>query len=244
MVKILAVIPARFQSQRFPGKPLVKLGGRTLIQWVYEAARSCRAFERVIVATDHADIASEVRRFGGVVEMTRDDHPTGTDRVAEVSARHADMEIVVNVQGDQPFVTAKMLETMIAPYLQGQQPHMTTLACPLSEQHHADPNTVKVVCDRKMRALYFSRAPIPYQRVRGKAPLYHHLGLYAFRRDFLPVYASLPPTPLEQCEQLEQLRAMEHGYQIQVGLVEEGIVEVNTPADLAAAEALLSQRRS
>jgi 3-deoxy-manno-octulosonate cytidylyltransferase (CMP-KDO synthetase) len=237
---ILAVIPARYDSQRFPGKPLVKIGDHPLIQWVYEATVKCQAFSQVIVATDHPGIADCVTQFGGQVAMTRPDHPSGTDRVAEVARRYVDQEIIVNVQGDQPFVTAAMLESLIAPYCQGQSPAMTTLACPLPTDGPQDANIVKVICDQQSQALYFSRAPIPYYRHPHPAPVYQHLGLYAFRRDFLLTYAQLPPTPLEQCEGLEQLRALEHGYQIQVCLTSTPILEINTPADLAQAQNFLN----
>lgn len=238
-MKILAVIPARFQSSRFPGKPLALIGGKTMIQWIYEAATSEPVFDHVLVATDHQGIYDAVQGFGGAVEMTRSDHPTGTDRVAEVAARHPQFDVVANVQGDQPFVTAAMLRALVQPFREGQAVVMSTLACPLAAEAVNDPNSVKVVCDRKMRALYFSRASIPYYRERHPAPVYHHLGLYAFQRDFLPVYAGLTPTPLERCEQLEQLRALENGYAIQVGLTERPVLEVNTPEDLERANAQL-----
>ncbi|MDC0835077.1 3-deoxy-manno-octulosonate cytidylyltransferase [Leptolyngbya valderiana BDU 20041] len=242
-MKILAVIPARYQSQRFPGKPLVRLGERPMVQWVYEAACQCPLFDRVVVATDNDKIADCVREFGGRVEMTRDDHLTGTDRVAEVAERYPEMEVVANVQGDQPFVTPRSLSQLLDPYLQGETPEMTTLGCPLdSEAAYRDPNTVKVLCDVRGHALYFSRAPIPYYRNRGSAPVYHHLGLYAFRQDFLAEYAKLTPTPLEQCEGLEQLRVLEHGYAIRVCQTEKAAIEINTPDDLDKAQLYIQSR--
>jgi 3-deoxy-manno-octulosonate cytidylyltransferase (CMP-KDO synthetase) len=235
-MKILAVIPARYDSQRFPGKPLVKIGDRPMVQWVYEAAKSCPDFTKVIVATDSKVVADCVRLFGGEVEMTRSDHATGTDRVAEVAERYPDMDAIANVQGDQPFVTAQMLTQLIAPYLQAEFPSMTTLACPLDlATAYLDPNSVKVICDRLSNALYFSRAPIPYFRNSIDVPVFHHLGLYAFARDFLSKYARLTPTPLEHCEGLEQLRALEHGFSIRVCLTEQAVMEINTPEDLAKA---------
>ncbi len=241
-MEILAVIPARYNSQRFPGKPLAKLGDRPTIEWVYQATKQCSVFSEVIVATDSDAIAESVSKFGGKVEMTRSDHLSGTDRVAEVASRHSNVDVVVNVQGDQPFVTAKMLTQLVSPYLTGENPEMTTLACPLErEEAYADPNTVKVICDRNQNALYFSRAPIPYYRYQHQAPVYHHLGLYAFRRDFLKTYAQLSPTPLEQCEALEQLRVLEHGYRIRVCPTSTATLEVNTPNDLALAQSLLDQ---
>lgn len=242
-MKILAVIPARYNSQRFPGKPLAKIDDRPMVQWVYEAASKCAAFSKVIVATDSEAIADCVRDFGGVVEMTRNDHQTGTDRVAEVARRHPDMRVIANVQGDQPFVTPEMLTQLVTPYLQGEAPDMTTLACPLeSNLDYTDPNTVKVLCDRHNRALYFSRSPIPYYRHFGKAPVFHHLGLYAFRRDFLYTYAQLTPTPLEYCEGLEQLRVLEHGYEIAVCQTQKAVLEINTPSDLLQAQSAIAKQ--
>ncbi|MGB3298466.1 MAG: 3-deoxy-manno-octulosonate cytidylyltransferase [Phormidesmis sp.] len=244
-IKILAVIPARYQSQRFPGKPLVKIGDRTMVQSVFEAAKSCPNFSRVIVATESEKIAECVREFGGEVELTSDQHETGTDRIAEVAARHPDYNVVVNVQGDQPFVRASMLTQLVAPYLGCEEtpekwPEMTTLACPLSlEKDLNNPNVAKVICDRQSNALYFSRSPIPYFRQQLAAPVYHHLGLYAFRADFLATYTQLEATPLEQCESLEQLRVLEHGYRIRVCQTETAIIEINTPEDLLAAQAFV-----
>ncbi|MER3433498.1 MAG: 3-deoxy-manno-octulosonate cytidylyltransferase [Leptolyngbya sp. ERB_1_1] len=240
-MKILAVIPARYRSQRFPGKPLVLIGDRPMVQWVYDAAKQCAVFDQVVVATDDQQIADCVKGFGGVVEMTRSTHETGTDRVAEVAERYSDMEVVVNVQGDQPFVTPTMLTELVTPYLEGEQPEMITLACALTEESaYLDPNVVKVICDRHHRALYFSRASIPYYRNSGSAPVFHHLGLYAFQRSFLASYTSLTPTPLEQCEALEQLRVLEHGYHIRVCQTQVAVPEINTPEDLLKAQSFIA----
>ncbi|MBF2083861.1 3-deoxy-manno-octulosonate cytidylyltransferase [Thermoleptolyngbya sp. C42_A2020_037] len=239
-MKILAVIPARYDSQRFPGKPLVKIGDRPMVQCVYEAAMSCPAFAKVVVATDSELVADCVRQFGGAVEMTRSDHATGTDRVAEVAERYPEMTAIANVQGDQPFVTGQMLTQLVAPYLNGESPAMTTLACPLDmEKGYTDPNSVKVLCDRHSNAIYFSRSPIPYFRNPGSVPVFHHLGLYAFSQEFLSKYAHLTPTPLEQCEGLEQLRVLEHGFSIRVCLTEKSVLEINTPEDLIQAQQLI-----
>lgn len=239
-MKILAVIPARYASQRFPGKPLVKIGDKPMVQWVYEAAKGCPDFAEVIVATDDDRVADCVRQFGGVVEMTHSDHETGTDRVAEVAGRYPEMTVVVNVQGDQPFVTPQMLSQLVSPYIQGKSSPMTTLACPVDfHTGYTDPHTVKVLCDRLGNALYFSRSPIPYYRNPIEdAPVFHHLGLYAFERQFLTQYAQLLPTPLEQCEGLEQLRVLEHGFKIRVCLTEKAVIEINTPEDLLKASEL------
>ena len=238
-MKILAVIPARYDSQRLPGKVLSKINDRPMIQWVYEAARSCADFSQVIVATDSKIVADCVREFGGEVEMTRTDHTTGTDRVAEVAQRYPDMSVVANVQGDQPFVTSEILSQLVSPYLAGKLPEMTTVACPLDmDLGYKDPNTVKVLCDRQNRAIYFSRSSIPYFRNTVDVPVFHHLGLYAFRQDFLTKYTKLKPTPLELAEGLEQLRAIEHGFTIHVCSIEQALLEVNTFDELLKARSL------
>jgi 3-deoxy-manno-octulosonate cytidylyltransferase (CMP-KDO synthetase) len=242
-VKILAVVPARYGASRFPGKPLADLGGRPIVQWVYEAAASCRDFDEVVVATDSEEIAGRVQEFGGAVELTRDDHRTGSDRVAEVAERHDDADVVVNVQGDQPFATAEMLSALVGPYVAGEMPPMTTLACPLTDRAGwDDPNVVKVVCDRRGYALYFSRSPIPHleegEPVHGR----HHLGLYAFTRETVLRFPSLEETPLERQERLEQLRALEHGIAIRVCETDQAVLEVNTPEDLERAQELVASR--
>jgi 3-deoxy-manno-octulosonate cytidylyltransferase (CMP-KDO synthetase) len=241
-MNILAVIPARYNSERLPGKPLAMIGTRPMVQWVYEATQKCSVFTKVVVATDSEAVADCVRGFDGKVEMTRSDHPSGTDRVAEVAERYPQMSVIVNVQGDQPFVTPEMLAQLVTPYLCGHSPDMTTLACPLDHKtDYSDPNVVKVLCDRSSRALYFSRAPIPYYRNSASAPVFRHLGLYAFRRDFLAKYAKLTPTPLEYCEGLEQLRVLEHGYSITVCHTPTVVLEVNTSDELLQAQSLVAQ---
>ena len=233
-MEILGVIPSRMGALRFPGKPLADLAGRPLVRWVYEAAAACPLLDRVVVATPDQEIIEAVRSFGGEAVLTSPHHPTGTDRVAEVAATTR-ADVVVNVQGDQPFVTPDMLEHLVAPFAGGDV-LMSTLGAPLGpDVDPADPNVVKVVCDRNGDALYFSRSPIPYYRTPGPAPVLHHLGLYAFTRPFLEVYRGLAPTPLEQCEGLEQLRVLEHGYRIRVSRTDAPAIEVNTPEDLAAA---------
>jgi len=235
-LKILAVVPARYGAARLPGKPLADLGGRPVVQWVFEAAAACNDFDEVVVATDSEAIASCVRGFGGSVELTRDDHPTGTDRVAEVAERHPHADVVVNVQGDQPFATPDMLSALVEPYRSGETPAMTTLACPLSDPElRADPNVVKVVRDVHGDALYFSRSPIPHVMGHGEALSLHHLGLYAFSRETVLAFPSFQPTPLEGAERLEQLRALEHGVSIRVCLTPRAVTEINTPADLEEA---------
>lgn len=236
---MLGVIPARMGAVRFPGKPLADLAGRPLVQWVHEAAASCQALDRVVVATPDDEIIDVVTGFGGEAVLTSRHHQTGTDRVAEVAASST-ADVVVNIQGDQPFVTGTMVQELLAPFtkegLNRTDLVMTTLGAPLGlRSDTTDINLVKVVCDLRGNALYFSRSAIPYQRHPGEAPVLHHIGLYAFTRSFLAVYQKLSSTPLEQCEGLEQLRALEHGYRIRVCPIDAPAIEVNTPEDLAAA---------
>ncbi len=238
MPKMLAVIPARYASQRFPGKPLALVGGVPMVLRVYRATVESGVFDESVVATDDPRICEVIDHAGGRVEMTRDDHATGTDRVAEVAARFPEFDVVANVQGDQPFVHRGLLEALVAPYVRGERPEMTTIGCPLPEGGADDPNVVTVITGVDGRALYFSRSPIPYPRNPGVAPAYHHLGLYAFRSDFLARYAELSSTPLEAIEGLEQLRVLEHGYTIGVSLVDASVPEVNTPAELDTANRL------
>jgi 3-deoxy-manno-octulosonate cytidylyltransferase (CMP-KDO synthetase) len=243
-MKILAVVPVRLQASRFPGKPLADLGGRPLVQWVYEAAVGSNLFDHVIVATDSEEIAARVRDFGGVVEMTGADHVSGTDRVAEVAQRHREADVIVNVQGDLPYVSAAMLQALVEPYLAGERPPMTTLACPLVDaEWWTNPNVVKVARGVDGHALYFSRSPIPYRAADASShvkPL-HHLGLYAFTRETLLGLRTLPPTPIERQERLEQLRALEHGFRIRVCETDRPLMEVNTPEDLEEARRMMHE---
>lgn len=249
---VTVIIPARYASTRFPGKPLADLCGKPMIQWVYERSSLCRSVGRVVVATDDARIAEAVTAFGGEVVMTRVDHATGTDRLAEVAAG-LDDELIVNVQGDEPLIDPTMIEAAVAPLLADSSIPMGTLKTPLtSMEEFLNPNVVKVVTDRHGFALYFSRAPIPYARdfCQELEQRWHelatarHIGLYVYRREFLLRYPHLPVTPLENQECLEQLRALEHGYRIRVAetrLVGQG---VDTPEDLERVKAFLTSQRS
>jgi 3-deoxy-manno-octulosonate cytidylyltransferase (CMP-KDO synthetase) len=241
--KVAVVIPARFASTRFPGKPLVKIAGRTMIERVYKQALKTKHADEVIVATDDARIADEVRRFGGTVIMTRDDHPTGTDRLAEVASKRPDIDIIVNVQGDEPLIDPSTIDRAVQPLLDDASLDMSTISAPITNPEEIESNSiVKVVRDRQGNALYFSRFAIPFHRdpcERSKQNYFAHLGLYVYRRDILLKLASLSPTPLEQAEALEQLRALENGICIRVIDVEKRSPAVDRPEDVDVVEQAL-----
>lgn len=236
MIKILCVIPSRIASTRLPRKPLLPIQGKPMVQWTYENAARCEWLSDVIVATDSDEIADVIHRIGGKVMMTDPSIPTGSERVANVAATFPHIDVVINLQGDEPFIQPAMLQQLVAPYLAGETPEMTTLARSLSEENRTNPGAVKVVTDLAGNALYFSRSPIPYYRSDVKAPAYHHIGLYAFRYDFLQQFKSLPQTPLEQTECLEQLRVLEHGFKIKVCLTDGMTFEINTPEEYEIAQ--------
>lgn len=246
MPKVLAVIPARYASTRLPGKPLAVIGGKPMIQCVYERVLATGLLDGVLVATDDVRIREAVEAFGGRAIMTRADHPSGTDRVAEV-ARASDADIVVNVQGDLPFVSQALLAAPLAALRDDPSIPMATLAVPIRDRERfLDPNVVKVVTDEAGFALYFSRAPIPARREdaanggreAGGTLGWQHVGLYLYRRDFLLRFAAWQPTELERTERLEQLRVLERGERLYVARVSESVLEVDTAADLERANRL------
>ena len=253
----VAIIPARYGSTRFPGKPLLRETGKYLIQHVYERVAAARRITRCLIATDDERIAAAVAEFGGQAVMTRPDHPSGTDRIAEVVRKHpgdAD-DIILNVQGDEPEIDPTALDRLVArleaevgpaslPAAAGTEARPTypvaTLACPFApDADPRDPNAVKVVTNLRGHALYFSRSLLPYVRSQaadaqaGIRPWLLHLGVYAYRRAFLLEYAGWEPTPLETLEKLEQLRILEHGVPLAVELVERASPGVDTPEDYA-----------
>jgi 3-deoxy-manno-octulosonate cytidylyltransferase (CMP-KDO synthetase) len=235
-MKVLCVIPSRMGSTRLPRKPLSIIQGKPMIQWVYENAARCPLLDKIIVATDHEEIADVVTKCGGTFVMTDPDLPTGTDRVAVVARSEPEMDVVINLQGDEPFIKPSMLEQLLSPYIAGELPVMTTLAYPLDmKTKYFEAGSVKVITDLQNNAIYFSRAPIPYFKTEARAPVYNHMGIYAFTRDFLLHYTTLAQTPLEKIESLEQLRALEHGYKIRVCLTESRTLEINTAEELAEA---------
>jgi len=241
---VLAVIPARHASSRFPGKPLAPIAGRPMIQHVVERVRQAQLLSGVIVATDEASIKNAVEAFGGEAILTRADHRTGTDRVAEVAA-HREAEIYLNVQGDEPLIDPGTIDALVAALLEDDS---VQIAGPCVAITHAndimDPNITKVVRDFDGNALYFSRAPIPWVRDRdGSVAARHwkHIGLYAFRRDALIEFPTLPPGDLERLEQLEQLRWLENGYRIRIVETEYYAISVDVPADIERVEKLLRE---
>ncbi len=248
MCRPLIVIPARYASTRLPRKMLLDRTGKPLIRHTYEAASRSRLAEGVVVATDHPEIEAAIRSFGGNVLMTDPDARSGTDRVAEIARRLPEYDLLVNVQGDEPEIEATAIDRAIELLRDDPTAVMATLGTPLRDRRRLeDPAAVKLVKDRSNNALYFSRSVIPHPRTWSDAmlaaepPLWLlHLGLYVFRRDFVIGFGSLPPSPLESTEMLEQLRVLEAGYRIKVGVIERAAGGIDTPEDY---EAFVSRSR-
>ena len=242
--KVVIVIPARYGSTRLPGKPLVSLAGKPMIQRVFERAKQAKTAGRVIVATDDERIVKAVESFGGEARITRTEHRTGTERIAEVAA-HTDGEVFVNVQGDEPLLDPAAVDTAVNSLLEEPAAAIATVAVLIRTPGDImDPNVVKTVLDFEDNALYFSRAPLPW--VRDSAAKTHarhlkHLGLYVFQRDALLEYPTLPQGELERIEQLEQLRWLENGWKIRVAEVEHDAVSVDVPEDITKVESLLGK---
>jgi len=238
--RVLAVIPARYDSKRFKGKLLALLKGKPVIVRVVEQARKCRLIDEVLVATDDERILAEVEKAGGCAVMTSREHASGTDRIAEVAAKSS-AGIIVNIQGDEPLIHPASVDSAVKALLDDSSLDVSTLALPITSREEFDnPNVVKVVTDKNGMALYFSRAPIPYNREEGKQhPMMKHLGLYVFRRFFLLQYAALEPTELEMTEKLEQLRILQNGFRIKVVTAGRDSIGIDTPEDILRAEALL-----
>lgn len=244
--RIAGIIPARWASSRFPGKPLHLLAGKPLLQHVFEQARKCQALDALYVATDDERIREAALGFGAQVVMTAPDHPTGTDRIAEVAAQLPGLTHVLNLQGDEPLLDPDLVDTLARTLAAEPDLPMITAANPITDPAQIDdPNIVKVVLDTNGNALYFSRSPIPYRRTRPEGlVLYRHVGLYGYRCDFLENFVAWPPSLLEQAEQLEQLRALENGIRIRVLLTPHEAIGLDTPEQVPHLEALLLQNQS
>ena len=238
---VLAILPARYGSTRFPGKPLTPIAGRPMIQHVWERTRAAHSVDAVVVATDDDRIAETCRGFGAEVEMTRSDHPTGTDRLAEVAERRPH-DVIVNVQGDEPLIEGFVIDAAVSSLLEDERAAMSTVVHRAEPEAWDDPNRVKVVLDAEGFALYFSRAPIPYRRKETDIHPLQHVGLYVYRRDFLLEIVQLDRSPAERAEELEQLRALENGYRIRAAEVEGWTsVPVDVPEDVNLVEAQLAR---
>lgn len=242
-MKIIGVIPARFESSRFPGKPLIDLKGKTMIQRVYEGAKRSKLLSEVIVATDDKRVYDEVKRFGGNVQMTSEKHTTGTDRCGEV-AENIDCDIVINIQGDEPLVDSRQLD-QICEAFQDENVQIATLGINnVTEEDLQNPNRIKIVCDSNNDALYFSRSSIPNQQnakdpVANDYPFLRHIGLYAYRTNVLNQLVNLKPTTLEKIESLEQLRWLYHGYKIRVVETDIETPNIDVPEDVSSVLDLL-----
>ena len=232
-MKVLCVIPARFASTRLPGKPLKDIAGKPMVVRVYERASQAGLVNETLVATDDERIKTAVEAAGGKAMLTRADHATGTDRLAEVAEAYPDVDLIVNVQGDEPLIEPGLIDQLAGLFANEPDLKMATVKTEMKDEaEQKNPNNVKVVCDKAGYALYFSRSLMPYPR-KGGCPVYKHIGIYAYRRDFLLHYAKMEPTPLEQAESLEQLRALENGYRIKVVETKAKFVGVDTVEDLA-----------
>jgi len=250
MAKVIGVIPARYSSTRFPGKPLVDILGKPMIQWVYENAMGSKLLDFLIVATDDERIYNVVKSFGGNVIMTPSDIQTGTDRVAYV-LNEFDADIVANIQGDEPLLTSEMIDRAIEPFLNGEKVDISTLAVKINDVDLIfNPNVVKVVFDKDKIALYFSRSPIPFCRDAKNEKdwlrlgnFYKHIGLYVYSRESLLRFVSLRRSLLEEIEKLEQLRALENGFRIKVVISESDTIGVDTPEDVEKVVAFLKNKK-
>ena len=242
-MKILCVIPARYASTRLPGKPLADIAGKPMICRVYDRAVQAKCLSEVVVATDDQRVQQAVEAHGGKAMMTAKDHPTGTDRLAEVAAAYPDIDLIINVQGDEPLIEPSIIDALAAAFDGDADLKMATVMTEITDEaEQMNPNNVKVVTDKNGYALYFSRSLLPYPRYRKGVPVYKHIGIYAYKREFLLHYAKMAPTPLEETEALEQLRALENGYRIKVIRTAHRFVGVDTAEDLAMVNKIYRQQ--
>lgn len=241
--KTAIIIPARYGSSRLEGKPLLKVLGKSIIQWVYEKAKQSTYADEIIVATDDERIYDEVKGFGGVVEMTSIDHKCGSDRIMEVVSRHPEIAYICNLQGDEPLIKPESIDAVIQNVKEDEKADISTLIRVLTDEEEINnPNLVKCVVDNNNFALYFSRSKIPFERNANEGNFYGHLGIYGYKRQALEAMTSLPQTPLEKTESLEQLRALENGMRIKTSVVDFVPVGIDTKEDLEKFKQIVSER--
>lgn len=241
-MKILCVIPARYASTRLPGKPLADIAGKPMVVRVYNQVVHSKLATDVIVAVDDERVLEAVHTHGGKAMMTSPEHPTGTDRLAEVALEYPDVDVVINVQGDEPLIEPELIDRLAQCFIDDPKVDMATVKTPLAPEDIDNPSNVKVITDQQNFAIYFSRSVIPYKRNTMDLPIYKHIGIYGYRRNFLLQYAAMDPTPLEEAESLEQLRAIENGYKIKVIDTPSQFVGVDTPEDLEKVRAIFEAR--
>lgn len=243
MGKTAIIIPARYGSSRLEGKPLIKVNGKPIIQWVYEKAQQAKLADIIIVATDDERIFNAVKAFGGEVEMTSADHKCGSDRIREVAERHPEISYIINLQGDEPLIKPESIDAVAKDVIDDDNADISTLIRVLTKEEEINnPNQVKCVIDNNSYALYFSRSKIPYERNIGIATFYGHLGIYGYKREALLKMTSLSQTPLEKTESLEQLRALENGMKIKTSIVDFVPVGIDTKEDLEKFRQIISQQ--
>lgn len=240
-MSIAIIIPARYASTRLPGKPLIEVGGKPVIQWVYEKASASKLAQKVIVATDDERIFDAVKAFGGEAVMTREDHKSGSDRIFEVLTLHPEITVAVNVQGDEPLITPESIDAAINTLISDDSADISTLVREIdTDEEFNNPNVVKAVFDNFQNALYFSRSAIPFHRNSSEAENYAHIGLYVYRNDALKKMTELPQSSLELAESLEQLRALQNGMRIKIAVVDYKPIGIDTPEDVEEFKKLLN----
>ena len=243
MTKTAIIIPARYGSSRLEGKPLIEVGGKPIIQWVYEKAQQAKLADMIIVATDDERIFNAVKAFGGIVEMTSASHNCGSDRIREVIDRHPEISYIVNLQGDEPLIKPESIDAIIKNIKEDANADISTLIRVIDEENEINnPNLVKCVIDKSGYALYFSRSKIPFERKAGIATFYGHLGIYGYKREALIKMTEAAQTPLERTESLEQLRALENGMKIKTTVVDFVPVGIDTLEDLAKFKKIISEK--
>lgn len=245
MAKTAIIIPARYGSSRLEGKPLLKVAGKSVIHWVYEKAQQSKLADMIIVATDDKRIFDEVKSFGGEVEMTSINHKCGSDRIMEVVSRHSEIGYICNLQGDEPLIEPESIDEVIKNVKEDDNADISTLVRVLTDENEINnPNLVKCVRDINGFALYFSRSKIPFERHTGVATFYGHLGIYGYKRKALEAMTTLPQTPLERAESLEQLRALENGMKIKTSVVDFVPVGIDTKEDLEKFKQIVEKKLS